>query len=170
LRSDPGSGIYGPSSTGGEVRVERIEAADRERGNSASVTLAEGMHFVGEVDGFRVDLDADEGIGGRNAGASPMHLLLLGLAGCTAMDVASILSKKREQVTGLVVEAQGKQRDEHPKIYESIEVFYRVRGRGVDPKAVDRAIELSQTRYSPVIAMLGEAARITSSYEIEEEA
>ena len=152
--------------------MERTDATDRERGwsNSAAVSLAEEMHFVGEVDGFRVDLDADEGIGGRNAGASPMHMLLLSLAGCTAMDVASILSKKREQVTGLSVEVQGNQRSEHPKVYESVEVLYRVRGRGVDPKAVDRAIELSQTKYCPVIAMLGETAEITSSCEIEEEA
>ncbi|HJQ29640.1 MAG TPA: OsmC family protein [Rubrobacter sp.] len=152
--------------------MERNEAADREqsRGNSASVILAEGMHFVGEVDGFRVDLDADEGVGGRNAGASPMHLLLLSIAGCTAMDVVSILRKKREQVTGLSVEVRGDQRSEHPKVYESIEMFYRVRGSGVDPKAVERAIELSQTKYCPVIAMLGETAEITCSYEIEEEA
>jgi putative redox protein len=170
LRGGPGSGIYGKSSTGGEVSVERIEATDRGWESSASVTLAEGMHFVGEVDGFRVDLDSDEGVGGQDAGASPMHLLLLSLAGCTAMDVVSILRKKREQVTGLSVEVQGKQRAEHPRVYESIEVSYRVRGTGVDPKAVDRAIELSQTRYCPVIAMLGEAARITSSYEIEEDA
>ena len=153
--------------------MERIEAADREQswGNNASVTLVdEGMHFVGEVDGFRVDLDADEEVGGRNAGASPMHLLLLSLAGCTAMDAVSILRKKREQVTGLRVEVQSKQRAEHPKVYESIEVFYRVRGTGVDPKALDRAIELSQSKYCPVIAMLGKTAKITSSYEIEEEA
>jgi putative redox protein len=141
--------------------MERIEAADRDWESRASVTLAEGMHFAGEVDGFSVDLDADEGVGGQNAGASPMHLLLLSLAGCTAMDVASILRKKRQQVTGLVVEVQGKQRSEHPKVYESVEVLYRVR---------ERAIDLSQTRYCPVIAMLGETARITSSYEIEEEA
>lgn len=153
--------------------MERNEAAGREQnwGNSASVTLVDdGMHFVGEVDGFSVDLDADEGVGGMNAGASPLHLLLLSIAGCTAMDVVSILRKKREQVTGLSVEVQGKQRAEHPKVYESIEMLYRVRGRGVDPKAADRAIELSQTKYCPVIAMLGETAKITSSYEIEEEA
>ena len=150
--------------------MERIEATDRGWESSASVTLAEEMHFVGEVDGFRVDLDSDEGVGGQDAGASPMHLLLLSLAGCTAMDVVSILRKKREQITGLVVEVQGKQRDEHPKVYESIEVSYRVRGTSVDPKAVDRAIDLSRTKYCPVIAMLGEAARITSSYEIEEDA
>ncbi|HEX6711009.1 MAG TPA: OsmC family protein [Rubrobacter sp.] len=150
--------------------MERIDATDRDWESRASVSLAEGMHFLGEVDGFRVDLDADEGVGGRDAGASPMHMLLLSLAGCTAMDVASILRKKREQVTGLSVEVQGKQRAEHPKVYESIEVLYRVRGRGVDPKAVDRAIELSQTTYCPVIAMLGETAEIIISCEIEEEA
>ncbi|HET7270108.1 MAG TPA: OsmC family protein [Rubrobacter sp.] len=150
--------------------MERIEATDRGWESSASVTLAEGMHFVGEVDGFRVDLDADEGVGGQDAGASPMHLLLLSLAGCTAMDVASILRKKREQVTGLSVEVQGNQRSEHPKVYESVEVLYRIRGRGVDPQAVDRAIELSKSTYCPVIAMFGETAEITISCEIEEEA
>ena len=152
--------------------MERNEAADREQswGNSASVTLVDDrMHFVGEVDGFSVDLDADEGVGGRNAGASPLHLLLLSIAGCTAMDVVSILRKKRKQVTGLSVEVQGKQRSEHPKVYESIEMFYRARGTGVDPKSVERAIELSRSRYCPVIAMLGETAKITTSYEIEEE-
>lgn len=86
------------------------------------------------------------------------------------MDVVSILRKKREQVTGLRVKVQGKQRAEHPKVYESIEMFYWVRGRDVNPKSADRAIELSQTKYCPVSAMLGETAKLTTSYGIEEEA
>jgi putative redox protein len=153
------------------MRVESIAAGDREQAfrSNVSVTLAEGMHFVGEVDGFRMDLDADEGAGGRNAGPRPMHLLLLSMAGCTAIDVLSILRKKRQPVTTLSVDVRGNQRTGHPKVHESAEWFYRVRGKGLDPRAVERAIELSQTKYCPVIALLGEAARTTSSYDIEEE-
>ncbi len=135
---------------------------------NASVTLADGMHFVGDLDGFRVDLDAEESVGGRGAGTQPLRLLLLGMAGCTAMDVVSILRKKRQQVSGLEVEVWGSRVDEHPRVYDGIEVVYRVRGKGVDPKAVERAIELSETRYCPAMAMIGEVAVITSRYEIEE--
>lgn len=137
---------------------------------SASVALAEGMHFVGDVDGFRIDLDAEEDFGGRGAGTQPLRMLLLGVAGCTAMDVLSILRKKRQQVSGLDVEVRGDRVDEHPRVYDRVEIIYRVRGKGVDPKAVERAIELSETRYCPAIAMLQQAAEITNRYEIEEEA
>jgi putative redox protein len=136
---------------------------------SASVALVEGMHFVGEVDGFRLDLDAEEGVGGKNAGARPMHLLLLGVAGCTAMDVASILRKKRQQVSELTAEVRGKRSDQHPRIYTNAEIIYRVRGKDVDSRAVERAIELSETKYCPAIAMLDQVAEISSTYEIEGE-
>jgi putative redox protein len=96
-------------------------------------------------------------------------LLLLALAGCTAMDVISILRKKRQQVSGLSVEVQGSRADQHPRVYTRIEVLYWVRGQNVDPQAVARAIELSATRYCPVIAMLGKVAEVTTSYQVEEE-
>lgn len=130
---------------------------------TASVTLADGMHFVGEIDNFRIDLDAEESVGGVGAGPQPPRLLLLALAGCTAMDVISILRKKRQQVSGLSVEVQGSQADKHPRVYTRISVLYRVRGQNVDPQAVARAIELSTTRYCPVIAMLGKVAEVTTS-------
>lgn len=141
---------------------------DKRMVESASVALAEGMHFVGDIGGFRIDLDAEESVGGQNAGPQPLRLLLLGIAGCTAMDVISILRKKRQQVSGLEVEVRGSRANEHPRVYDSIEVAYRVRGKGVDPKAVERAIELSETRYCPAIAMLERAAEVTNRYEIEE--
>lgn len=134
----------------------------------ATVRLVEGLHFAGEVDGFGVDLDAEEGFGGQKRGARPMHLLLLGMAGCTAMDVLSILCKKRQRVSGLEVEVRGIRREEHPRIYSTAEVLYRVRGTELDPGAVERAIELSETRYCPAIATVGESAQITSRYSIEE--
>ncbi len=143
---------------------------DKRTVESASVALAEGMHFVGDAGGFRIDLDAEEDFGGRGSGTQPLRLLLLGVAGCTAMDVLSILRKKRQQVSGLEVEVHGDRVDEHPRVYDRVEIVYRVKGAGVDPKAVERAIELSETRYCPAIAMLENAAEITNRYEIEEEA
>ena len=136
---------------------------------NASVTLADGLHFVGDIDGFRIDLDAEESVGGQGAGAQPLRLVLLGMAGCTAMDVISILRKKRQQVSGLEVEVQGSRVDEHPRVYDKIEVVYRVHGKEVDPKAVERAIELSETRYCLAMAMIGEVTELTNRYEIEEE-
>ena len=134
--------------------------------DNVSVALADGMHFIGDIDGFRID--TDENYGGAGSGLQPLRLVLLGLAACTAMDVISILRKKRQRVSGLDVEARGSRVYEHPKVYDAIEVIYRVRGKGVEPKAVERAIELSETRYCPAMAMVGKAAGINGQYEIEE--
>ena len=136
---------------------------------SASVTLVDGLHFAGDIGGVRIDLDAEENVGGVGAGPQPHRLLLLAMAGCTAMDVLSILRKKRQQVSGLSVQVQGSRADQHPKVYTRFEVFYRVRGTSIDPRAVERSIELSTTRYCPVIGMLGKVAPVTTRYEIEEE-
>jgi putative redox protein len=156
----------------GELLVRRssveTENKDQEM-ETASATLVGGMHFVGEIDGFRMDLDADETVGGVGAGPRPHHLLLQALAGCTGMDVISILRKKRQQVSGLSVQVQGSRADQHPKVYTHINVLYRVRGNNVDPQAVERAIDLSKTRYCPVIGMLGKVAEVTTRYEVEEE-
>jgi putative redox protein len=116
----------------------------------------------------KVQFDADGAVGGHDQGFRPLEMLLMGLAGCTAMDVISILKKKRQDVTGFEVEVEGVQVDEHPKYYGKIALVYRVTGRDVDPKAVARAIELSETRYCGASAMLREKANITSRYEITE--
>jgi putative redox protein len=134
---------------------------------SASVTLVGGLHFAGDIDGVRIDLDAEESLGGVGAGPQPHRLLLLALAGCTAMDVLSILRKKRQQVKGLSVEVQGSRAEQHPRVYRRFDVLYRVRGTNIDPQAVARAIELSTTRYCPVIGMLGKVAEVATRYEIE---
>ncbi len=94
----------------------------------------------------------------------------LSMAGCTAMDVISILRKKRQQVSGLRAEVQGSRAEQHPRVYTRFEVLYRVRGTTIDPRAVERAIELSTTRYCPVINLLGKVVPVTTRYEIEEEA
>src|SRR5689334_17670932 len=118
----------------------------RETWERASVALEQGMHFVGDVQGFRVDLDADESVGGQSMGPRPMRLLLLGLAGCTAMDVISILRKQRQQVASFEVEVRGHRAEEHPRVYDEIEVVYRIRGTNLDRGSVDHAVELSESR------------------------
>ncbi len=133
---------------------------------SASVTLVDGLHFAGDIGGVRIDLDAEENVGGVGAGPQPHRLLLLAMAGCTAMDVLSILRKKRQQVSGLSVEVQGSRAEQHPRVYTRFEVRYRVRGTNIDPQAVARAIELSTTRYCPVIGLLGKVAPVTTRYVI----
>ncbi len=136
----------------------------------AKVTWKGRLSFRGTADtGFDVPLGSSPSVGGDDDGFRPIELILTGLAGCMAMDVISILRKKRQQVSGLSVEVQGSRADQHPRVYTRIEVLYRVRGQHVDPRAVARAIELSVTRYCPVIAMLGKVAEVTTSYEVEEE-
>lgn len=134
------------------------------------VTLKDGMHFVGMPhpphDDFLVPLDSAEDFGGQGKGARPQSLLLVSLAGCTGMDVISILRKKRQEVTAFEIAVRGVKADEHPKVYTHIWVTYRVTGRDVDPAAVERAIELSLTRYCPVAGLLRQVVPIETAYEI----
>jgi putative redox protein len=101
----------------------------------------------------------------QTTAASPMELL----GGCTGADVHSILQKKRQRVTSYDIEVRGQRREEHPRIYTNIEVIHTVKGYNIDEKAVARAIELSETKYCSVSAMLSASAVITSRYEIEQE-
>jgi putative redox protein len=136
----------------------------------ASVTLDHGMTFLGTADtGFTVQMDAKPSVGGDNNGFRPMELLLVGLGGCTAMDVISILRKKKQEVTSLEVKLEAQQSDEHPHVFTHINVKYIVRGHNVDEKAVARSIELSVTKYCPAHGMLAKSATIENSYEIFEE-
>lgn len=100
---------------------------------------------------------------------SPVELLLIALGSCTAVDVISILRKKRERVSDYRVEVRGQRRAEHPRSYTRIEVHHMVRGKGVSEKALAQAIELSDTKYCSVAATLRPAAEIVSSYEIFED-
>jgi putative redox protein len=101
--------------------------------------------------------------------ASPMELLLVALGGCTGADVVSILEKKRQRITGYEIEVRAERRAEHPRIYTRIEVIHRLRGHAVDQKAVQHAIELSETKYCSVSAMLSASAQVSMRYEISNE-
>jgi putative redox protein len=99
-------------------------------------------------------------------GISPMELLLAGLAGCTGMDIASILTKQRQPFVDLKVQVRGKRASDYPMVFTELEVTYLLWGEGLDPKAVERAIQLSEERYCSVGIMLGKAAPIHSTYRI----
>jgi len=136
---------------------------------NVSVDWQGDMKFIGTSDtGHNITLDAGVAVGGNDEGARPMELIALGLAGCTAMDVISILKKKRQDVTGFQVDVHTESATNHPKVFTSIHIKYTLHGHNVDPKAIERAMELSETRYCPAQAMLSAVAPTTFSYEINE--
>lgn len=105
----------------------------------------------------------------RNTAPSPMELLLIALGSCTAVDVAGILAKKREDVREYLVEVRGDRREEHPRSYTKMWVHHIVRGKNISEKSVKQAIELSETKYCSVAATLRPGAEIVSSFEIIED-
>jgi putative redox protein len=132
------------------------------------VTWVDGMQFVAETAGHAIVIDGAPGFG-RDTGIPPMRLLLLGTAGCSAMDVVHILKNRmRRDLTGLRVEVSAEAAVEHPKVYTRIELRYLLRGRGLKEKDVERAIELSNTKFCSAAIMLAKTAEIVTSYEIEE--
>jgi putative redox protein len=121
--------------------------------------------------GHGIVMDSPSQYKGEGTGARPLEVFLQALGACTAMDVVSVLEKKRQHITGLQVLVTAMQReDEFPKIYTRIELEYVVTGYGVKPAAVARAIELSEDKYCTVRGMLGPQVRVLTSYRVEEAA
>jgi len=137
---------------------------------NANITYTGGMQFVASADsGHAVVMDADADSGGNNTGSRPMELLLMGLGGCSGMDIISILRKKKQQVTGLEAHVSGTMADEYPHRYTEITLEYIVRGKELSQEAVKRAVQLSMDKYCSVKATLEGSAKITFSYRIIEE-
>ena len=129
----------------------------------------QGMEFSGKTpDGLTLDLDAYPEVGGTGSGFRPMELFALGLGGCTAIDAISILQKKRQEVTAFEVRVNTERAAEHPRVWTHVLLEYIVTGKNIDPKAVERAIQLSHDKYCPAQNMLKETVRIESRYEIKE--
>jgi putative redox protein len=134
---------------------------------TANVRLEAGMRFdAGGGSGHHVTLDASEQDGGQNTGFRPMEMLLVGLAGCTGMDVISILRKKRQQVTAYEVRVEGIRAEDHPMVFVEITVEHIITGHNVQSEAVVRAIQLSIERYCGAGAMLGKVAHLTHTFRI----
>ncbi|MCA9758783.1 MAG: OsmC family protein [Candidatus Eisenbacteria bacterium] len=129
-----------------------------------------GVTFLGITDSKHwVPMDGPEEFGGSDAGIRPKELLLLALAGCTGSDVASMLNKMRVPYTKFEVDIEAEMSDEHPKVYTKIVVVYRFWGEELDTSKLERAIELSETRYCGVSAMLRSTVDLSSRYEINPE-
>ncbi|MCS6993566.1 MAG: OsmC family protein [Anaerolineales bacterium] len=137
---------------------------------NAKVTWKHGLSFNGSADtGFELPLGADPSVGGANDGFRPLELMAVSLAGCTAMDVISILRKKQQDVTGFEVRVSAEQQHEHPHVFTKAVITYEVTGHAIAEAAVVRAIELSATKYCPAQAMLAKTVPMELVYEIYED-
>jgi putative redox protein len=127
----------------------------------AKVVWKERMSFIGTAEsGFTIPLGTSPDLGGDNDGFRPMELLAIGLAGCTAMDVISILKKKKQEVTGFEVQVLADRAEEHPHVFTKIVIEYIVSGRNVERAAVERAVQLSAEKYCPAQAMFSKVVPI----------
>ena len=136
---------------------------------TARITWVEDMQFVGQGEtGHAIVMDSSEEAGGHNAGARPMEVLLMGVLGCTAMDVISILKKKRQPIKGLKILATGDRAAEHPKYYTKIHLEYVAYG-DVELEALERSAQLSEDKYCSAIATVRGKAEITRSCRVEKE-
>lgn len=120
----------------------------------AKVIWKSGMSFTGSSDsGFSIPLGASPEVGGDNDGLRPMELIAIGIAGCTSMDVISILQLKRQEVTSFEVRLHAERAEEHPKVFTHLIIEYVIGGNNLSKEAVKRAVELSETKYCPAQAM-----------------
>jgi putative redox protein len=126
-----------------------------------------GLSFEAEVDGHKLYMDTSLEHGGKNIGPRPKPLMMVALAGCTGMDVAAILQKMRENVEELTVEVEGDVSEEHPKRFEAMKLIYRVKGKNISRANVEKAVNLSQTKYCGVTANYSKAFPITHEIIIE---
>ena len=135
----------------------------------AKVVWKERMSFTGSAEsGIPVPLGTSPDVGGDNDGLRPMELLAIGLAGCTAMDVISILIKKKQEVTGFEVQVHADRAEEHPQVFTRIVIEYIVYGHDVERAAVERAVQLSAKKYCPAQAMFRKVVPIELKISLKE--
>jgi len=121
----------------------------------AKVVWKRNLAFTGTADsGYVLDLDSKKEVGGDESGFRPTELIAIGVAGCTAMDVISILKKKRQEVTAFEVLVHAKRASDHPRKFTDMTIEYVVTGKDIDPQAVERAVQLSEEKYCSSIATI----------------
>ena len=132
-----------------------------------SVNWVDGMLMVGKShSGHSITMDGPPEIGGENLGVRPMEMLLLGVAGCTMIDVVTTLKKMRQNLTNCETKLSAERADEHPKVFTNIHIQFIVKGIDLDPIKVEKAITLSAEKYCSASIMLGKTASITHDFEI----
>ena len=133
------------------------------------VKWVEGVTFLGETESSHaIVMDGAPEGGGRNLGPRPMETLLAGAGGCTAYDVVTMLRKSRQDVVDVAVELEADRASEDPKVFTRIRLHFVVKGRNIRREAVERAIELSASKYCSASIMLGKTAEISHDFEIVE--
>ena len=143
------------------VKKKEIMATEQVR-----VNWLENMAFEAEVNGHKIVIDAAEAVGGENRGPRPKPLMLVALAGCTGMDVVSILKKMRVEVEAFKVLVEGDLTEEHPKQFSQMRVIYEFKGKDLPMDKLEKAINLSEERYCGVSAMYKKAITITTEIRI----
>ena len=134
-----------------------------------SVNWVDGMLMVGKShSGHSITMDGPPEIGGENLGVRPMEMLLLGVAGCTMIDVVTTLKKMRQELTHWETKVNAERADDHPKVFTDIHIQFIIKGKGLDTKKVEKAITLSAEKYCSASIMLGKTASITHDFEIVE--
>ena len=135
--------------------------------SEAKVTYVDGLQFVAAAtSGHAIVMDGDIEVGGRDTGPRPMEMLLMGIGGCSGMDVISILKKKKQDVKGLEINVKGDKAENYPKKFTDINLEFVVKGKNISEDAVKRAVELSMEKYCSVKATLEGSAKITYNYRI----
>ena len=128
------------------------------------------MSFVGESgSGHSIVMDGAPDVGGRNMGVRPMEMVLLGLGGCTAFDMVLILQRQRQAISDCQVEIEAERAEEVPKVFTKIHVHYIVKGSGLDPKKVERAVNMTAEKYCSVSIMLSASVELSHDFEIVEQ-
>ena len=136
---------------------------------NVSVNWVDGMLMVGKShSGHSITMDGPPEIGGNNLGIRPMEMLLLGVAGCTMIDVVTTLKKMRQDLTNCETKLSAERADQHPKVFTNIHIEFIVKGHDLDPKKIEKAITLSAEKYCSASIMLGKTASITHDFEIVE--
>jgi putative redox protein len=129
-----------------------------------------GMRFAATTEeGDSLTMDADPEGGGEGRGFRPAKLVLVGLGGCTGMDIIWILKRQRQEVTGLEMKVTGTRRKKEPQYYEAVQIECVVRGRNLRESAVKRAIALSEQKYCSVRGIFRPEVKVTTSYRVEQE-
>ena len=135
----------------------------------AKVIWKSRMSFIGSAEsGFSIPLGTSPVVGGDNDGFRPMELLAIGLAGCTAMDVISIMQKKKQEVTSFEVKVHADLAVEHPHVFTRVVIEYILGGRNIERVAAERAVQLSSEKYCPAQAMFSKVAPIELKITIQE--
>ena len=134
-----------------------------------SVNWVDGLLMVGKSDsGHTITMDGPPESGGENLGVRPMEMLLLGIAGCTMIDVVTTLKKMRQDLSHCETKINAERATDHPKVFTNIHIQFTVKGKDLDSKKVDKAITLSAEKYCSASIMLGEMATITHDFEVVE--